>query len=45
MPIVPGSLPDAVLILGMTPENFNFSMGLTGMISAFVIFLIWSRGL
>lgn len=45
MPIIPGALPEAVLILGMTPENFNFGMGLCGIVSAFVVLLIWSRGL
>lgn len=45
MPIIPGTLPDSVLILGMTPENYNFSMGLCGIVSAFVIYLVWSRGL
>jgi len=41
----PGVLPSGSLILGMTVEHFNFCMGLTGMVSAFVVLLIWSRGL
>lgn len=45
MPIIPGSLPGEELILGMTQSNFNFSMGICGIVSAFVILLIWSRGL
>lgn len=45
MAILPGALPEAVLILGMTPENYNFGMGLSGVVAALLVGLIWSRGL
>lgn len=33
-------------LVGMiTPEQFNYLMGLSGIASAFVILVIWSKGL
>lgn len=29
----------------ITPENYNYLMGLAGITSAFVVLVIWSRGL
>jgi hypothetical protein len=35
----------AELVGVLTPDNYNYLMGLSGIASAFVVLIIWSRGL
>lgn len=47
--MVPGSSTVSNLPVSLqgliSPEQFNFTMGLTGLICGFMIWIIWSRGL
>jgi len=45
MPFLPGGLPDGVLILGLTSQNYNLLMGASGMICAALVWIIFSKGL
>lgn len=45
MPIEPGSLPSELLTMGMLTQDYNFAMAICGIVSAFVVILIFSRGI
>lgn len=45
MPFLPGQFPEGTLILGLTPQNYNLFMGASGIFCAFIIGIVWSRGL
>jgi len=45
MPFIPGGLPAGANILGLTAQNYQLLMGVSGIVCAGIIFLIWARSL
>lgn len=43
MPLLPGLAQN--FIMGLTEQNYNLCMAVSGIVCAAIIMLIWSRGL
>ena len=45
MPLLPGLMQNSALIMGLTEQNFNLLMGISGIVCAGLVMLIWGRSL
>jgi len=43
MPFLPGEFVEGTTILGLTVQNYNLLMGVSGVVCAGLIMIIWAR--